>query len=507
MSGQRARASFVERGLAFEEGSLTLALNEAALTADVSLVIDVYDLGNESHPEGHVGWWKFALAALGEDRRVTIRVDGHGVAVTIGDVAPVESWRNPDRPGSGALDVIAVLRANTTNAIVSIDRVPAFPTAAGLAAYRAGFSRDWSTPRYAPATFVPGQGETVHLVSPSVHQRDGVGNLCLELYRLMRQNGVPVRLHATVCDPVVNDIAEPQEELGRKAAAGDRILYFYSTFDPLLPEIAELPVAHKAAYYHGITDPLLLRVFDPELSMASGKAIAALPILSRFDALAANSRHSAGILARALALPTERIGVIAPQLAAPGVFERPPHAERRNAMLAVAQLKPHKKIEDVLRLFAAYRALEESAECWIVGRNASRAYHDYLHWVQTRELGLPEGAVRWLGGVTDDELVSLYRTAGVLVSMSEDEGYCLPLVEAMQHGLPVVAHDLPAVAETLGGAGLRFGRKEFTHLAAALADLRRDAGRTAAIVEAQYRRVEAIQPHLWGAAFMRLLVP
>lgn len=496
--------SFAERALAHGDGHLTLQLPAAARKADVSLVIDVYDLDREIHPDGHLGWWKYAIADLDDTVTVRLVADGHTQVAAVDGAMPEESWHN-DAVEAERFVVNAVLRSNTTNAILALDRVPALPDEDGIAGFRAALDRNWATPRYAPASFLPAAGEVVHLISPSVFPRDAVGNLCLDLYRVLKQNRIPVRLHAAMCDLALNDIVELEAVAPAAIGPNDRLLYFYSTHDPFLPDLVGTSCAHKAVYFHGVTDPMLLRVFDPELSVACGKAIEALPQLSGFDRLAANSRASAAVLARELNLPSsDAVHVVAPKLVPLETDARAAGA-RRNALLSVAQLRPHKKIDDVLRLFAAYREIEPAAECWIVGRSLNPAYRDYLHWVETRELELPDGAVRWHGNVPDDDLATLYATAGTYVSMSEDEGFCLPLLEAMAGGLPVLAYDLPAVAETLGPAGLRFAKKEFAHLAEAIAALHADPERLAAIVAAQRARAASLEAGMTGTALLALL--
>ena len=63
-------------------------------------------------------------------------------------------------------------------------------------------------------------------------------------------------------------------------------------------------------------------------------------------------------------------------------------------------------------------------------------------------------AVTFHGSVPDDALDRHYSTASVYASASEHEGFCVPLIEAMAAGLPIVARDAAAVPETLGDAGL-----------------------------------------------------
>jgi len=64
-------------------------------------------------------------------------------------------------------------------------------------------------------------------------------------------------------------------------------------------------------------------------------------------------------------------------------------------------------------------------------------------------------SVRWLQRVDDVELAQLYQDADLLLAPSRGEGYGLPIVEAMQHGVPVLARDLPVFRE-IGGDAARY---------------------------------------------------
>src|SRR4029079_7117005 len=110
-------------------------------------------------------------------------------------------------------------------------------------------------------------------------------------------------------------------------------------------------------------------------------------------------------------------------------------------LLTVGRIRPHKKIEHLLELFAEFLKITPDADLTIVGLPGSKAYADYLSWVQ-QHFQLPEDKVHWRGSVGEDELAEEYGRASVYLSMSEDEGFGLPLLEAMVHGVPVVAFDI-----------------------------------------------------------------
>ena len=88
------------------------------------------------------------------------------------------------------------------------------------------------------------------------------------------------------------------------------------------------------------------------------------------------------------------------------------------------------------------------------------------------ELGLARG--QFAGHASDATVAAAYAGADVLVVTSEHEGFCVPVVEAMAAGVPVVAFDQGAVPEVLGGAGVLVSDKDPYALAAAIAALLRD---------------------------------
>ena len=126
-------------------GVFDCRLSTQAIDSDLSLVIDVYDLDNPVHPDGHLGWWQFPVNRLSNLVKGSFSVEGGVVHFELGDHPPAHFWENDRKVPFKRLVVNAVLRANITNAIVYLDKVPAFKNLKDLAKFRAGFSREWST--------------------------------------------------------------------------------------------------------------------------------------------------------------------------------------------------------------------------------------------------------------------------------------------------------------------------------------------------------------------------
>ncbi len=121
--------------------------------------------------------------------------------------------------------------------------------------------------------------------------------------------------------------------------------------------------------------------------------------------------------------------------------------EDRRVLLCVAQKRPHKNHETVLRALAG---LPEDVV--LVAPGADDGYGQELVRL-AGELGVAD-RVRMLEWVDDETLEGLYGVAEVVVQMSLMEGFGLPALEAMQRGVPVVVSDTPALAEVVGDHGL-----------------------------------------------------
>ena len=69
------------------------------------------------------------------------------------------------------------------------------------------------------------------------------------------------------------------------------------------------------------------------------------------------------------------------------------------------------------------------------------------------------------GQISMEEMVAYYQTANMFLCMSDHEGFCVPLIEAMRYDVPIVAYNSTAIPETLRGAGLLFAEKDWPTIA------------------------------------------
>ena len=178
----------------------------------------------------------------------------------------------------------------------------------------------------------------------------------------------------------------------------------------------------------------------------------------------------------------------------------------RTNVLFVGRIIPNKRIEDLIRAFAFYqRTFDPSSRLLLVGDYwGYEPYHLFLEAVG-RELGAQD--VVFTGQAEDDELRAYYKVGTVYASLSEHEGFCVPLLEAMAFGLPVMAYDAGAVAETLDGAGVLLEDKKPDEIAGLLRRIVRDPALRAAILAGQQRRLEAVRKADVGARLLEQIRP
>jgi glycosyltransferase involved in cell wall biosynthesis len=93
--------------------------------------------------------------------------------------------------------------------------------------------------------------------------------------------------------------------------------------------------------------------------------------------------------------------------------------------------------------------------------------------------------VQLVGKVSDDDLYAYFRSADIYVSMSEHEGFGVPLVESMIFDVPVVAYDCCSIPETLNGGGLLFNNKDFKEIACIVKYVLEDKSLRRAVVRRQ----------------------
>ena len=248
------------------------------------------------------------------------------------------------------------------------------------------------------------------------------------------------------------------------------------------PDIGALPAAHLAKKrnpdlkliwaYHGLTPPEKLASLKDRL-LTRIRRWAYTRSMKRSDRIKTDSGHSKKELAGWGIDPTKvtviPIGIDLSRFS-PGSGAKVREAfdiGERFLLLYVGRLASGKRVDNLLRAMAIMK--NGNMTLIVVGDGPERERLEAL----ARELGVTD-TVKFVGRVPDKELPDYYRACDVWVTASEHEGFCVPIVEAMATGKPVIVPDVTAMPETAGKSGKVYHEGDTGALAGAVGELMDD---------------------------------
>ena len=158
-------------------------------------------------------------------------------------------------------------------------------------------------------------------------------------------------------------------------------------------------------------------------------------------------------------------------------------ASRPAQLLFVGRVIEHKRQHELVGLLPYLRRrIPRDIHLTLVG-GGDRDYVSALRNLAV-ELGVSD-ALTIAGKVSDLELAEHYRRADLFICLSEHEGFCMPLLEASIHGIPVLACDRGAIAETLGEGGMIITTRDSDAVAAAATLLLQEPDVRRKVIEGQ----------------------
>jgi glycosyltransferase involved in cell wall biosynthesis len=350
----------------------------------------------------------------------------------------------------------------------------------------------------------------VDQVIPSLASRDAIGVHTLNVRRALLDAGFDSEIYYWNSTPDMASAGHPVSALGRRAE-GRALLYQASIGSPVFEVLLERGEP-KLVNYHNITPAELFAGWEPDVAEETALGRAQLARLAPECELAiAVSRFNEEELRAAGYANTAVVPLLMDVTAGrtePDRLTAARLAEEKSRggtdLLYVGKISPHKAPHDLVKMLAVYRRLYDAkARLRLVGSPLGERYEPaLLSFVD--DLGL-EDAVEVTGSLPPAELEAYWRAADVYVSASDHEGFCVPLVEAMGHGVPVVVYGAAAVPETVGGAGLVLPTKEPLRFAAAVARVVSDPELRARFAGAAATRVADLSPARSGARFVELV--
>ena len=297
-------------------------------------------------------------------------------------------------------------------------------------------------------------------IVPNLNYGDGIGNDVVAIHKYLLKHGYEAVIYAQRIDSRLESDTIKLLSDSNNFQDNDILIYHYSNCSKFMERVLRKCVCRKIMVYHNITPGSFFKKHNPKFAkILNDRRKELRKVRDIFDYCIADSEYNKqDLLKEGYTCPIE----IVPILVSFEDYNQLPDEELIKKyqgdgvtnVLFVGRIVPNKKQEDIIETFAYYHAhLNPDSRLIIVGNEemGGEYFSELTSYVKT--LGIEESTV-FTGHVSFPELLAYYRVADVFLCMSEHEGFCIPLLEAMVFAVPILAYRAAAVPETIGDAGV-----------------------------------------------------
>ena len=325
---------------------------------------------------------------------------------------------------------------------------------------------------------------------------DAVSNQILEIERQLSAWGFSTNIFGSRLGPGMGRIADLDLAYHQHMDnADDLLIYHYSAYceNHLLYERSR---NRRVLMYHNITPGEYYAPYDLWYESLCSRGRQVLPRLQACDLALGASEYRLQELADA-GFAGERTAVLPIFIQVDefeaisrntGLCRRLRRGGTRN-ILFVGRVAPNKAFEDLIKIFYHYhRYLNADSRLLLVGTRFLSSYDGALDALVER-LNLTD-AVVFTDRVSLSALKTYYEAADLFLCASRHEGFCVPLIESMHFGVPILARAETAVPYTLGPAAIAFHQMDYGVLAETMHMLIEDQDLRRQVVATQSQRLD-----------------
>ena len=272
---------------------------------------------------------------------------------------------------------------------------------------------------------------------------------------------------------------------------------------------ADLP-CRKAILYHNVTPPHYFTMINRktannlQLGLQQVKSLAGVAQVNMAD-----SQYNAQELAQC---GYTDIGVLPlildlNALANPASSHAPSkYQDGLTNIIFVGRCVPNKRIDHlVMAFYHFHKYVNPNSRLIHVGSFAGSDRYHGIVLSQVKELGIHN--VQFEGTIPQPQLNAIYGAADLFLCMSEHEGFCIPILEAMAHDIPVMAYAQAAVPETMDGAGILFDHKNYQAISEMMGVMTTNQQLRASIIARQQERLTRYKQRDLSQELRTMLAP
>ncbi len=339
----------------------------------------------------------------------------------------------------------------------------------------------------------------LHALSPS---GDGIADYVRAIQNYLRKQGHQSNIY--VHDTLPQTAHETLPLQSYQPDQGGMILFHYFFETPLVNHFIKHHLRVQLLF-HNITPPKFFAEYDNAVYQSAIRGLEQLHnLIPCTDYAVGNSKFTESEL-RQIGFKHTGTFILDIPHRFKNITPEPILVPSNHFLLFVGRLATNKRAEDLIKLLWFCRQLEPELELYLVG-SSTWTPPTYIAYLQQLLIELQlETGVHFCGHVTQSELATYYQTARVFVSMSEHEGFGIPLVESMFHDLPVVAYASTAVTEVVEDAGILIRHKRFEEWAMLLYHLMKNESLRQTIIKAQRQRLLDYSEEKFEQAIERII--
>lgn len=327
----------------------------------------------------------------------------------------------------------------------------------------------------------------------SFSRGDAIGNHIWELHKIFEKQGIDSEIYSQFRNEN-QDTSMIKNILELKHVCKEDIIILHMCIGSMVNKYVLQFRCKKVMMYHNITPPEFLKNYDLNFYRICKQGYKELRQLAgKFDTVIAMSEYNKRDLIKAGY--KEPIEVWPGYLIPYDDYKQEPDAsildkykDGKKNFLFVGRVVPNKKHEDIIQTFAYYKKhIDSNVRLILVGNTGLKTYVDDLK-KYVEAIGVED--VIFTGSVSFPEIIAYYKVADVFLCMSEHEGFCVPLIEAMMFQVPIVAYAAAAVPETLRESGILVNKKKPEIVAKSIEIIEREEKNE--LIFNQSRRLEKI---------------